>query len=62
MTTITLTDTDRATRAGAWCVNNIGYKNWTMNIPPEAMFGLNMRYEFKFNHKKDAVLFSLKWL
>jgi hypothetical protein len=62
MTTITLTDPDRATQAGAWIINNIGYKNWTMNVPPEAMFTKNPRYEFTFNRKKDAVWFSLKWL
>jgi hypothetical protein len=62
MTTITLTDSNKATRAGAWCINNIGYKHWTMTLPPEAMFGNNTRYEFRFNREKDAVLFSLKWL
>jgi hypothetical protein len=62
MTTITLTDPDKATRAGAWIINNIGYKHWTMNVPPEAMFTKHPRYEFKFDRKKDAVWFSLKWL
>lgn len=62
MTTITLTDSDKATRAGAWCINNIGYKHWTLNVPHEAVFTKNPRYEFTFNRTKDAVLFSLKWL
>jgi hypothetical protein len=62
MTIITLTDPDQATQASVWCINNIGFKHWTMNLPPEAMFGRNVRYEFKFDRKQDAVLFSLKWL
>ena len=62
MTIITLTDSDKATRAGAWCINNIGYKHWTINVPHEAVFTKNPRYEFKFDRTKDAVLFSLKWL
>ena len=62
MTIITLTDSDKATRAGAWCINNIGYKHWTINVPHEAVFTKNPRYEFTFTRNKDAVLFSLKWL
>jgi hypothetical protein len=62
MTTITLTDPDKATQAGAWIINHIGYKHWTMHVPPEAVFTKNPRYEFTFNRTKDAVLFSLKWL
>jgi len=62
MTTITLTDPNRATAAGAWAVKNIGYKHWTLNVPAEAVFTKNPRYEFTFGRKKDAVLFSLKWI
>jgi len=62
MTTITLTDPDKATCAGAWIINNIGYKAWTLNVPPDAVFTKNPRYEFTFRRKKDAVLFSLRWL
>jgi hypothetical protein len=62
MTTITLTDPNKATAAGAWAVINIGYKHWTLNVPAEAVFTKNPRYEFTFDRKKDAVLFSLKWI
>jgi hypothetical protein len=62
MQTITLTDPERATEAGAWAVKNIGYKYWTLNVPPEALFSKTPRYEFIFTRSKDAVLFSLKWL
>jgi hypothetical protein len=62
MTTITLTDPARATEAGAWAVKNIGYKHWTLNVPAEAVFTKHPRYEFVFNRKQDAMMFSLKWL
>ena len=59
MTTITLTDPNRATQAGQWAVKNIGYKYWTMSV--ESLFH-NTRYEFKFKNKDDATLFALKWI
>ena len=62
MTTITLTDPARATEAGAWAVKNIGYKHWTLHVPAEAVFTKTPRYEFVFNRKQDAMMFSLKWL
>ena len=62
MTTVTLTDPTKASEAGAWAVKNIGYKYWTMDMPPETMFSENPRYEFKFKNTKDATIFSLKWL
>jgi hypothetical protein len=60
MTTITLTDPEQATVAGAWAVENIGYKFWTMDV--ENLFTKKPQYHFKFKNKKDAVIFSLKWL
>jgi len=62
MTTITLTDPQKASKAGAWLCNNVGYDNWTLNVPTEAIFTKNPRYEFSFKKEKDAMLFSLKWL
>jgi|LauGreDrversion4_2_1035121.scaffolds.fasta_scaffold1152436_2 hypothetical protein len=60
MTTVTINDPARATEAGTWAVENIGYKHWQLQI---ANFGTKApRYEFKFDRKKDAVWFSLKWL
>jgi hypothetical protein len=59
MTTIILTDADKATQAGAWAVKNIGYKHWQLSL--ESLFH-NTQYHFKFTHKKDAMLFSLKWM
>jgi hypothetical protein len=59
MTTITLIDPEIASLAGEWAVNNIGYKYWTLNA--DNIFSKKPLYHFKFKHKKDAVLFSLKW-
>jgi hypothetical protein len=60
MTTITLTNPERATQAGAWAVENIGYKYWTMDI--QHIFSKTPRYDFKFKHKQDAVRFALQWI
>ena len=60
MTTIILTNPEQATLAGEWAVKNIGYKYWQLDV--EHMLTPRPQYHFKFKHKKDAVLFSLKWL
>ena len=60
MTTIVITDSDRASQAGAWAVENIGYKYW--DIDTVNLFTTNVQYHFRFKRKKDAVMFSLKWL
>jgi len=60
MNTIILTNPEQATLAGQWAVKNIGHKHWTLNV--ENLFTPRPQYHFNFSHKKDAVLFSLKWL
>lgn len=60
MTTIVMTDAEQATLAGTWAVENIGYKYWS--IETQNLMTRNVQYHFKFKRKKDAVLFSLKWL
>jgi len=60
MTTIILTDPTRATAASRWAIKNVGEKDWDISMPH--MISSNPQYHFKFRHKKDAVLFSLKWL
>lgn len=60
MTIITLIDPEIASLAGQWAVNNIGYKYWTLDTAN--IVSKKPLYHFKFKHKKDAVLFSLKWV
>lgn len=60
MTTIMLTDPYKAVEAAEWAVKNIGFKDW--NIESKNLMTRNVQYFFKFKRKKDAVLFSLKWL
>jgi hypothetical protein len=60
MTTIILTDPLRASEAGEWAVNNIGYKYWTLQV--ENLFTKSPQYCFKFKHKKQAVEFALRWI
>ena len=60
MTTIVMTDAEQACLAGAWAVKNIGYKYWT--IETQNLMTRSVQYHFKFKRKKDALVFSLKWL
>lgn len=60
MTTIVITDPVQASAAGEWAVENIGYKHWTLDTVN--VLSKNPQYHFKFQHKKHALLFSLKWL
>lgn len=59
MTTIILKDAHRATEAGNWAVENIGYKHW--KIDTKNLMTRNVEYHFQFTRKKDAVMFALKW-
>lgn len=60
MTTITINDPNRASEAGAWAVENIGFKYWTMEV--QNLFTKHPSYDFKFTHKKDAMRFALQWI
>jgi len=60
MTTVTLTNADRATEAGKWCVENLGYKYWNLDVANACT--TNPTYQFQFKKNQDAVLFSLRWL
>ncbi len=60
MKTVTLINAERASDAGSWCMNNIGYHLWDLEV---AHLGTaDPRYHFQFKRPRDAVLFSLKWL
>lgn len=58
MTTITIKGADRAISAGEWL--NKQHIEYEIDMMPWA--SSDPQYHFKFNHKQDAVLFSLKWL
>jgi hypothetical protein len=58
-TIIPINDPLRATEAGAWCVENIGYKHWKMDAVNLMTPGV--RYDFCFQQKKHAVEFALRW-
>lgn len=60
MKTIVMTDANRALEAGAWAVENIGYKDWS--IETQNLMTRHVQYHFRFKRNRDAVLFSLKWL
>lgn len=60
MTTVTLTDPDKATEAGQWCNKNLGRKDWDMAL--KNIFTKRPLYEFSFADPKKATLFALKWV
>lgn len=60
MATVILTDPEQATLAGAWCVENIGYKYWDMKI--ENLFSPGVSYNFSFKDPRRATEFALRWL
>ena len=59
MTTIILTNSDKATEAGYWAIENVVFEEWDLKL--ESLFQ-DTQYHFKFKNKKDATMFSLKWL
>lgn len=60
MTIIVLTDPEQASLAGEWAVANLADKRWNLDV--QHLFTKCPEYHFSFTHKKDATLFSLKWL
>lgn len=59
MTTIILTNSEKATDASHWAVDNIAFDDWEIKL--ESLF-VDTQYHFRFTHKEDAVRFALRWI
>jgi hypothetical protein len=57
--TITVTGTDRATLAAAWCNKHYNESEWTMDIST-TLFS-NSDYHFRFSNDSNASEFALRW-
>jgi hypothetical protein len=60
MTTITLTDTLQASKAGEWCADNIAQDKWNLNV--DGLFTKRVQYHFSFCNSCHAMEFVLRWL